>query len=429
MTGEQPWPLMEDYLKSYALNATCDELPMASSNLEQGTGAEKPSEDSKAADVEASDDLDGPFADGSPVVGPAPQSGEKEEPSTGVPDAASTKKIGKERARPTWNKKRYKPPRQHDASECPRKHNYCHEPPDSRCKTCMATRLRQQPAIRLPPEAAAESRAKERLAKVHTDYIGPTNCDIYSNNLLLTTRDEMSNYSRVAPSSGRKPETTWRHFSSMYPGTCLETPVRSAKLICCDGDGSFMGKFEIGALDRGSGFRKSIPDRSATNTGAEGYHDRIEKGTASGLMHGGGPNVLWSFAARVFVYNAVRNFDSRQDGKTPYERFYGREWKGTLIRDSHFLVRRTILKELVPRACTARKGPTTVEPTRVCWVCLGLLVCSRVLEATHESKFRTENSLIKRVLLTAVAFADQPSHGRSNRAHKGSSPLMHHLSR
>ena len=113
--------------------------------------------------------------------------------------------------------------------------------------------------------------------------------------------------------------------------------------MSCDNDLSFRGEFGEHVRERGWEFSKSIPNRPACNTLAEGWHWPLEQEVRAIMAHCNAPYGFWSYAAVYACHVHARQPDARsaEDGRTPYERFYGapdRHWQAVPFGcQAHFL--------------------------------------------------------------------------------------------
>ena len=103
-------------------------------------------------------------------------------------------------------------------------------------------------------------------------------------------------------------------------------PERKPKVIHTDNSLEFGKAFE----DLSWNHCTSTPNRSETNGIAEGAVRRVKEGTSAVLLQSGLNESWWADSMECYTY-LRNNQDLFSDGKTPYERRFGKPLEGPII--------------------------------------------------------------------------------------------------
>lgn len=227
----------------------------------------------------------------------------------------------------------------------PIEHYLTHEPADPRCSSCNTAKQNKAPARSTAglPDSEKAAIVPDVLGLVHADLVRVRVPDVHGNRWWISTKDQKSNYPRGIAVADKEPGTVWDATQKMYPGTRLvpeektaltetEKTIRQSfpRQFGIDGGSEWKGVWGKNVKDRGGKIVTSLPGESKTNSRAERWIETTEKQTACSVDHSGGPIHLWSYSARVFMYNYARSHKN-DNGKTPYEEMYGAAFAGDLL--------------------------------------------------------------------------------------------------
>ena len=194
------------------------------------------------------------------------------------------------------------------------KHNvHTHFPKDRNCEICKRTKITRAPCRRRKGEAVA--RADNFGDLITADHkVLSDNCESRNNHrYAVVVQDLATQWIQAYPCKNKTSQETQRSLQKF-----LE-PERKPKVIYTDN-----------SLEFGKVFCTSTPHRSETNGIAERAVRRVKEGTSAVLLQSGLNESWWADSMECYTY--LRNVtDLLSDGKTPYERRFGKPFEGPVV--------------------------------------------------------------------------------------------------
>ena len=201
------------------------------------------------------------------------------------------------------------------------KHNvHTHFPKDRNCEICKRTKITRAPCRRRKGEAVP--RADNFGDLITADHkVLSDNCESRNNHrYAVVVQDLATQWIQAYPCKNKTSQETQRSLQKF-----LE-PERKPKVIYTDNSLEFGKACE----DLSWNHCTSTPHRSETNGIAERGVRRIKEGTSAVLLQSGLNESWWSDSMECYTY--LRNVtDLLSDGKTPYERRFGKPFEGPII--------------------------------------------------------------------------------------------------
>ena len=266
----------------------------------------------------------------------------------------------KARKRRTINHLRYEGSREAEGEAgVPVGHYEDHKPAHPGCRFCEEAKMQKSGAFRVGSAEAGAPVADKPLKVVALDLMGPVDPpDIHGNRMFLASVDRFSKYPRGLPLPDKEPETTWKAFSTLYPGTRHEEHTSFPAVVSIDNGKEWKGAFEEGLRRSGGAPRKGLPRRSETNAEAENLMKSVQRGGTACMLTASAPLPFWSYAARMWCYNVAHKPEVEGDeASAPYHRLWKKEFGGVLYPFgcgcSYYDDKRTVGEKYTQRA---RKG-------------------------------------------------------------------------
>ena len=201
------------------------------------------------------------------------------------------------------------------------KHNvHTHFPKDRNCEICKRTKITRAPCRRRKGEAVP--RADNFGDLITADHkVLSDNCESRNNHrYAVVVQDLATQWIQAYPCKNKTSQETQRSLQKF-----LE-PERKPKVIYTDNSLEFGKACE----DLSWNHCTSTPHRSETNGIAERAVRRVKKGTSAVLLQSGLNESWW--ADSMECYASLRNVtDLLSDGKTPYERRFGKPFEGPVV--------------------------------------------------------------------------------------------------
>ena len=201
------------------------------------------------------------------------------------------------------------------------KHNFhTHFPKDRNCEICKRTKITRAPCRRRKGEAVP--RADNFGDLITADHkVLSDNCESRNNHrYAVVVQDLASQWIQAYPCKNKTSQETQRSLQKF-----LE-PDRKPKVIYTDNSLEFGKACE----DLSWNHCASTPHRSETNGIAERAVRRVKEGTSAVLLQSGLNESWWADSMECYTY--LRNVtDLLSDGKTPYERRFGKPFEGPII--------------------------------------------------------------------------------------------------
>ena len=201
------------------------------------------------------------------------------------------------------------------------KHNvHTHFPKDRNCEICKRTKITRAPCRRRKGEAVP--RADNFGDLITTDHkVLSDNCESRNNHrYAVVVQDLATQWIQAYPCKNKNSQETQRSLQKF-----LETE-RKPKVIYTDNSLEFGKACE----DLSWNHCTSTPHRSETNGIAERAVRRVKEGTSAVLLQSGLNESWWADSVECYTY--LRNVtDLLSDGKTPYERRFGKPFGGPVI--------------------------------------------------------------------------------------------------
>ena len=201
------------------------------------------------------------------------------------------------------------------------KHNvHTHFPKDRNCEICKRTKITRAPCRRRNGEAVP--RADNFGDLITADHkVLSDNCESRNNHrYAVVVQDLATQWIQAYPCKNKTSQETQRSLQKF-----LE-PERKPKVIYTDNSLEFGKACE----DLSWNHCTSTPHRSETNGIAERAVRRVKEGTSAVLLQSGLNESWWADSMECYTY--LRNVtDLLSDGKTPYERRFGKPFEGPII--------------------------------------------------------------------------------------------------
>ena len=201
------------------------------------------------------------------------------------------------------------------------KHNvHTHFPKDRNCEICKRTKITRAPCRRRKGEAVP--RADNFGDLITADHkVLSDNCESRNNHrYAVVVQDLATQWIQAYPCKNKTSQETQRSLQKF-----LE-PERKPKVIYTDNSLEFGKPCE----DLSWNHCTSTPYRSETNGIAERAVRRVKEGTSAVLLQSGLNESWWADSMECYTY--LRNVtDFLSDGKTPYERRFGKPFGGPVI--------------------------------------------------------------------------------------------------
>ena len=197
---------------------------------------------------------------------------------------------------------------------------YTHFPKDRNCEICKRTKITRAPCRRR--NGAAVPRADKFGDLITADHkVLSDNCESRNNRrYAVVAQDLGTQWIQAYPCKTKTSQETQRSLQKF-----LE-PNRKPKVIYIDNSLEF-GK---ACKDLSWNYCTSTPHRSVTNGIAERAVRRVKEGTSAVSLQSGLNESWWADSMECYTY--LRNVtDLLSDGKTPYERRFGKPFKGPII--------------------------------------------------------------------------------------------------
>ena len=197
---------------------------------------------------------------------------------------------------------------------------YTHFPIDRNCEICKRTKITRAPCRRRNGEAVP--RAVNFGDLITADHkVLSDNCESRNNHrYAVVVQDLATQWIQAYPCKNKTSQETQRSLQKF-----LE-PERKPKVIYTDNSLEFGKACE----DLSWNHCTSTPHRSETNGIAERAVRRVKEGTSAVLLQSGLIESWWADSMECYIY--LRNVtDLLSDGKTPYERRFGKPFKGSII--------------------------------------------------------------------------------------------------
>ena len=201
------------------------------------------------------------------------------------------------------------------------KHNvHTHFPKDRNCEICKRTTITRAPCRTRKGEAVP--RADNFGDLITADHkVLSDNCESRNNHrYAVVVQDLATQWIQAYPCKNKTSQETQRSLQKF-----LE-PERKPKVIYTDNSLEFGKACE----DLSWNHCTSTPHRSQTNGIAERAVRRVKEGTSAVLLQSGLNESWWADSMECYTY--LRNVtDLLSDGKTPYERCFGKPFEGPII--------------------------------------------------------------------------------------------------
>ena len=201
------------------------------------------------------------------------------------------------------------------------KHNvHTHFPKDRNCEICKRTKITRAPCRRRKGEAVP--RADNFGDLITADHkVLSDNCESRNNHrYAVVVQDLATQWIQAYPCKNKTSQETQRSLQKF-----LE-PERKPKVIYTDNSLEFGKACE----DLSWNHCTSTPHRSETNGIAERAVRRVKEGTSAVLLQSGLNESWWADSMECYTY--LRNVtDLLSDGKTPYERRFGKPFEGPIV--------------------------------------------------------------------------------------------------
>ena len=201
------------------------------------------------------------------------------------------------------------------------KHNvHTHFPEDRNCEICKRTKITRAPCRRRNGEAVP--RAVNFGDLITADHkVLSDNCESRNNHrYAVVVQDLATQWIQAYPCKNKTSQETQRSLQKF-----LE-PERKPKVIYTDNSLEFGKACEDLSWNHGT----STPHRSETNGIAERAVRRVKESTSAVLLQSGLNESWWADSMECYTY--LRNVtDLLSDGKTPYERRFGKPFGGPVI--------------------------------------------------------------------------------------------------
>ena len=197
---------------------------------------------------------------------------------------------------------------------------YTHFPKDRNCEICKRTKITRAPCRRRNGEAVP--RAANFGDLITADHkVLSDNCECRNNHrYAVVVQDLATQWIQAYPCKTKTSQETHRSLQKF-----LE-PERKPKVIYTDNSLEFGKACE----DLSWNHCTSTPHRSETNGIAERAVRRVKEGTSAVLLQSGLNESWWADSMECYTY--LRNVtDLLSDGKTPYERRFGKPFEGPII--------------------------------------------------------------------------------------------------
>ena len=204
------------------------------------------------------------------------------------------------------------------------KHNvHTHFPKDRNCEICKRTKITRAPCRRRKGEAVPRADNFGDLITADHKVLSDT-CESRNNHRYAVVVQDLANqWIQAYPCKNKTSQETQRSLQKF-----LE-PERKPKVIYTDNSLEFGKACEALSWNHCT----STPHRSETNGIAERAVRRVKEGTSAVLLQSGLNESWW--ADSMECYTNLRNVtDLLSDGKTPYERRFGKPFGGPVIPDS-----------------------------------------------------------------------------------------------
>ena len=192
---------------------------------------------------------------------------------------------------------------------------YTHFPKDRNCEICERTKITRAPCRRR--NCGAVPRAENFGDLITADHkVLSDNCQSRNNHRYAVVVQDLA--------------TQWIQAYSCKTKTSQETQRSLQKFLEPDRKPKFSLEFGKSCEDLSWNHRTSTPHRSETNGTAERAVRRVKEGTSAVLLQSGLNESWWADSMECYTY--LRNVtDLSSDGKTPYERRFGKPFEGPII--------------------------------------------------------------------------------------------------
>ena len=195
-----------------------------------------------------------------------------------------------------------------------------HFPKDRNCEICQRTKITRAPCRRRSGRAVP--RAEKFVDLITADHkVLSDNCESRNNHrYAVVVQDLATQWIQTYPCKTKTSQETQRSLQKF-----LE-PERNPKVIYTDNSLEFGKACE----DLSWNHCTSTPHRSETNGIVERAVRRVKEGTSAVLLQSGLNESWWADSMECYTY--LRNVtDLLPDGKTPYERRFGKPFNGPII--------------------------------------------------------------------------------------------------
>ena len=199
---------------------------------------------------------------------------------------------------------------------------HTHFPKDRNCEICKWTKITRAPCRRRKGEAVP--RADNFGDLITADHkVLCDNCESRNNHrYAVVVQDLATQWIQAYPCKNKTSQETQRSLQKF-----LE-PERKPKVIYTDNSLEFGKACEDLSWNRCT----STPHRSETNGIAERAVRREKEGTSAVLLQSGLNESWWADSMECYTYlRNVTDTDVLSDGKTPYERRFGKPFEGPVI--------------------------------------------------------------------------------------------------
>ena len=197
---------------------------------------------------------------------------------------------------------------------------YIHFPKDRNCEICQRTKITMAPCRKRNGEAVHLAVNFGDLTTADHKVLSD-NCESRNNHrFAVVVQDLATQWIQAYPCKNKTSQETQRSLQKF-----LE-PERKPKVTYTDNSLEFGKACE----DLSWNHCTSAPHRSETNGMAERAVRRVKEGTSAVLLQSGLNENWWADSMECYTY--LRNVtDLLSDGKTPYERRFGKPFKGPII--------------------------------------------------------------------------------------------------
>ena len=198
---------------------------------------------------------------------------------------------------------------------------YTHFPKDRNCEICLRTKITRAPCRRRIGGAVLRAENFGDLITADHKVLSESRESRNNHRYVIVVQDLATQWIQSYPCKHKTSQETQRSLQKF-----LESE-RKPKVIYSDNSLEFGKACE----DLSWNHCTSAPHRSETNGIAERAVRRVKEGTSAELLQSGLDENWW--ADSMECYTCLRNVqDLLSDGKTPYERRFGKPFKGPIFR-------------------------------------------------------------------------------------------------